>query len=152
MCYCGSEKQYADCCGRYIDGGLHAGDPLTLMKSRYSAFCTQATEYLVATCSASALQNNQADEVAEFAKAAKFIKLEIVDTNLNTYPGEVEFKAFYLFANTLCCIHERSTFIEQNGQWLYDSGTLMPTPEHKLSRNDACPCDSGKKYKKCCGS
>ncbi|MGD1081978.1 MAG: SEC-C metal-binding domain-containing protein [Candidatus Sulfotelmatobacter sp.] len=22
----------------------------------------------------------------------------------------------------------------------------------KVGRNDACPCDSGKKYKRCCGS
>ncbi|WP_105189953.1 YchJ family protein [Pseudoalteromonas sp. T1lg48] len=152
MCYCGSTKQYADCCGRYIDGGAQAGDPLTLMKSRYSAFCTQATEYLVATCSASALQNNQAEDVAEFASAANFIELEIVDTDLSAQPAEVEFKAFYIFANTLCCIHERSTFIQQNGQWFYDSGTLMPTSERKLSRNDPCPCGSNKKYKKCCGS
>ena len=23
--------------------------------------------------------------------------------------------------------------------------------EHKVGRNDPCPCGSGKKYKKCCG-
>lgn len=23
--------------------------------------------------------------------------------------------------------------------------------EHKIGRNDPCPCGSGKKYKKCCG-
>lgn len=25
-------------------------------------------------------------------------------------------------------------------------------PEPKVGRNDPCPCGSGKKYKKCCGS
>src|SRR5207248_1770693 len=25
-------------------------------------------------------------------------------------------------------------------------------PEHKVGRNDPCPCGSGKKYKKCCGA
>ena len=24
--------------------------------------------------------------------------------------------------------------------------------EHKVGRNDPCPCGSGKKYKKCCGA
>ena len=24
--------------------------------------------------------------------------------------------------------------------------------ENKIGRNDACPCGSGKKYKKCCGN
>lgn len=152
MCYCGSEKQYVDCCGRFIDGSELPGDALTLMKSRYSAFCTQAIGYLVATCSVTALKNNQAEDVAEFAEAAKFTRLEIVDTDLSAYPAEVEFKAYYLFANSLCCIHERSTFIQQDGHWLYDAGTLMPAPERKLSRNDACPCGSEKKFKKCCGS
>lgn len=28
----------------------------------------------------------------------------------------------------------------------------MITPLHKIGRNDPCPCGSGKKYKKCCGS
>ena len=33
-------------------------------------------------------------------------------------------------------------------------GTLAPkqaTSQHKVGRNDLCPCGSGKKYKKCCG-
>lgn len=30
------------------------------------------------------------------------------------------------------------------------SGMLQPSPS-KVGRNDACPCGSGKKYKKCCG-
>jgi len=28
----------------------------------------------------------------------------------------------------------------------------MPTRRAKVGRNDHCPCGSGKKYKKCCGS
>ena len=27
-----------------------------------------------------------------------------------------------------------------------------PRTEEKVGRNDACPCGSGKKYKKCCGA
>ena len=27
-----------------------------------------------------------------------------------------------------------------------------PATPHKVGRNDACPCGSGKKYKKCCGA
>ncbi|MDR3144394.1 MAG: SEC-C domain-containing protein [Puniceicoccales bacterium] len=30
--------------------------------------------------------------------------------------------------------------------------TLVNTPAQKISRNDMCPCGSGKKYKKCCGA
>jgi SWIM/SEC-C metal-binding protein len=28
----------------------------------------------------------------------------------------------------------------------------IPAQSEKISRNDPCPCGSGKKYKKCCGS
>lgn len=28
----------------------------------------------------------------------------------------------------------------------------MPLHVEKIGRNDSCPCGSGKKYKKCCGS
>jgi hypothetical protein len=30
--------------------------------------------------------------------------------------------------------------------------TVVPAPTPKVGRNDACPCGSGKKFKKCCGA
>ena len=35
-------------------------------------------------------------------------------------------------------------------QWTED--TVIEKPKQKVGRNDPCPCGSGKKYKKCCGS
>jgi uncharacterized protein YecA (UPF0149 family) len=39
---------------------------------------------------------------------------------------------------------------------LDDDGDFYPQtyvrPEPKVGRNDSCPCESGKKFKKCCGS
>ncbi|MEI6705284.1 MAG: SEC-C metal-binding domain-containing protein, partial [Deltaproteobacteria bacterium] len=35
------------------------------------------------------------------------------------------------------------------------SSQLLPPPEppaHRVGRNEPCPCGSGKKFKKCCGS
>ena len=45
-------------------------------------------------------------------------------------------------------------------QLSYSGGTEEPNPhpksprkvEHRIGRNDPCPCGSGKKYKKCHGS
>ena len=34
----------------------------------------------------------------------------------------------------------------------YDQGVRLAVPAPKIGRNDACPCGSGKKFKKCCGS
>ena len=41
-----------------------------------------------------------------------------------------------------------------NNEKIYDSrtGGLVPDPDLiNVGRNDKCPCESGKKYKKCCG-
>ena len=47
-CPCGSGRPLADCCGCH-----HAGEPAptpeALMRSRYSAFALQLTDYLLAT-------------------------------------------------------------------------------------------------------
>ena len=145
MCFCGSSLPFDECCSRYIQGKEDAPSALALMKSRYSAFCTQAIDYLCTTCSANALLNNSPEDVAQFAAAAKFIKLEIVNSQLTSIPAFVEFKAHYLYKNTLCCIHERSAFVKEQGKWRYDEGELYPEPEVKLNRNDHCPCGSGKK-------
>lgn len=41
----------------------------------------------------------------------------------------------------------RSSAIDShNNDWQYINARTTP----KIGRNDACPCDSGKKYKKCC--
>jgi len=44
-------------------------------------------------------------------------------------------------------------FVVGNGN-IYDSrtgGIAQASSDAKVNRNDKCPCDSGKKYKKCCG-
>ena len=33
-----------------------------------------------------------------------------------------------------------------------NTGTSEPATHVKVGRNDPCPCGSGKKYKKCCGT
>ena len=32
-----------------------------------------------------------------------------------------------------------------------NNGDSAKQEQHKIGRNDLCPCGSGKKYKKCCG-
>lgn len=44
-------------------------------------------------------------------------------------------------------------FSKEKRKEIHDSwaATKTVTNEHKIGRNDPCPCGSGKKYKKCCG-
>ncbi|WP_320533905.1 SEC-C metal-binding domain-containing protein [Robbsia andropogonis] len=46
------------------------------------------------------------------------------------------------------CFAHRDTFMKTAGEHI-----LVPVKnEPKMGRNDPCPCGSGRKYKKCCGS
>lgn len=36
--------------------------------------------------------------------------------------------------------------------WYRKEPVFIPAKARKVKRNDPCPCGSGKKYKKCCGS
>lgn len=62
--------------------------------------------------------------------------------------GLVEFKAWYRENGQLNLMHERSQFVRQQGRWLYTQGEFRPAA---IGRNAACPCQSGKKFKQCCG-
>ena len=53
---------------------------------------------------------------------------------------------------------ESSIFKKKNGRWFYVDGKpggsgqeTIRREEPKVGRNDPCPCDSGKKFKKCHG-
>ncbi|MCJ7766144.1 MAG: SEC-C domain-containing protein [Thiovulaceae bacterium] len=144
MCPCGSNKRYHLCC-EPLHAGLHkAQDPEQLMRSRYSAFVMGEAEYLLKT----SMNRHHAPDELEQLKAqmglVEWLKLEVV----NGYADIVEFKAYFRDKSGLSLLHEKSKFIFEDGAWLYEEGTLFNT---KIERNAACPCGSGKKYKKCCG-
>ncbi|MEP9276295.1 YchJ family metal-binding protein [Enterobacter hormaechei] len=61
--------------------------------------------------------------------------------------GYVSFVARFSEQNKPSTIIERSRFLKDSGQWYYIDGTRP-----QFGRNDPCPCGSGKKFKKCCGS
>ncbi|QFR50223.1 zinc chelation protein SecC [Sulfurimonas lithotrophica] len=111
--------------------------PLELMKSRYDAFVRRDGEYLARTTTKKISSDMSGYENIEW------LKLDILDAK----DDEVEFKAYYKDNDVLGVLHERSKFVKVDGEWLYDSGELFNT---KIQRNEACPCGSGRKYKKCC--
>lgn len=49
-------------------------------------------------------------------------------------------------------LQEHARAVEKKRQrQLSSSGRPIPIRSEKVSRNDPCPCDSGKKFQKCCG-
>lgn len=148
LCPCGSGASYSSCCEPYHLGKKKAGTAEQLMRSRYSAFSTKNLEYLTDTW------------VSQTRPAAtEIISGKVIWTNLEVISAEnggkddkigfVEFKAQYMEQNTLHTLHERSFFQKENGCWLYHSGNGQ-TSRKEISRSMACPCGSGKKFKRCC--
>lgn len=109
-----------------------------LMRSRYDAFKREDWVYLAQT------SVHQTIEELSYSTPIQWLKLDVLDA----YKNIVEFKAYYKENGKINVLHEKSSFIEDNGVWKYLDGELFNT---KIERNEACPCGSGKKFKKCCG-
>ena len=149
-CLCGSNRPSDECCAPYLRGEMLAPTAESLMRSRYVGYCVRDTQYLLNTW-----HPNTRPPQLEFSADddTKWVGLTIVDQRLgleNDSHGEVAFEARYLNQAKVSILAERSRFERVNGAWLYVDGDLSPIQSFKVSRNDLCPCKSGKKFKKCC--
>ncbi|MEO8236332.1 MAG: YchJ family metal-binding protein [Flavobacterium sp.] len=119
LCYCNTNKLFSECCEPYILGFQKAPTAEILMRSRYSAYCVQNIDYLLATTHISTRKFYNKNETLIFASQNQWVKLEII----NTSEIIVEFKAFYLDINLKSKIHhEKSTFKKERGSWFYVDG------------------------------
>lgn len=143
LCYCGSSKEFKECCELFLKGSLKPQTPQQLMRSRYSAFATGMGSYIVNTTAKENRYEEDCELIEEFAASVIWLKLEIVSAKDNF----VEFKAYYRDLDGIKLQHEKSIFTQEDGMWFYKSGELFNS---KIERNEPCPCSSGKKYKKCC--
>ena len=105
------------------------------MRSRYSAFATQNTTYLLATWHAS-----QRPATLDFEAHTKWLGLQ-VKTFCNTGPNtaEVEFIARWRNASGQASrLHERSRFVRENDRWFYVDGMQFECKnknDHEIYRN-----------------
>jgi SEC-C motif-containing protein len=172
QCPCGTGKTYEACCEPFIKGAQKAPTAETLMRSRYTAYTLKDVAYLEKTLAPEARGDFDRDATREWAGQATWKGLEIVSKEKgeeSDSKGTVEFVAKYEVAGKTLDHHEVSKFRKDtNGRWLFvdgDSHTHEDGAGHhhavqetfvreapKVGRNDACPCGSGKKYKKCCGA
>ncbi|TMO66302.1 preprotein translocase subunit SecA [Pseudoalteromonas aurantia] len=121
------------------------------MRSRYSAYCVKDAEYILNTYASSQRSMHTTADILQFANDVNFIKLDIIDAHSDNEDNYVEFKAHYLVDDKHYQLHERSRFVLEDKKWKYLGGDLFESPVVKIGRNDPCPCNSGKKFKKCHG-
>ena len=117
--------RFAQCCGRYIDGGEAAPRALELMRSRYSAYVVGATDYLRATW---APHTCPADLDVDLAApdAPRWLGLQIkafAETEADR--ATVEFVARYKVGGRALRLHELSRFVRgDDGRWRYVDGDV----------------------------
>ncbi|MBY6185818.1 YchJ family protein [Marinobacter hydrocarbonoclasticus] len=151
LCPCGSTLEYPSCCQPFHDGLTRPDTPEQLMRSRYCAYVLAKAPYLIATHHPDFRGDLSEGDLVESCKQTQWQRLEIVDAPPHQGDkGVVEFKAWFRDGEALRALHERSRFVREAGQWLYCDGEFSPEP--KAGRNAACPCGSGKKFKRCCGA
>ncbi|MAZ88456.1 MAG: hypothetical protein CL693_12510 [Cellvibrionaceae bacterium] len=148
-CPCGLAHSFGDCCQPIIEGRINASSAEALMRSRYSAHVVADVDYLINSWKLDDPSKLSRQDIAHWAQSSQWLGLHILDTTAggnHETEGWVEFCAIYIAENTSKeQLHrERSRFVKDAGRWSYVEGNPIET-----SRNESCPCGSGKKYKRC---
>ncbi len=141
-CICGNELPFEKCCGRFISGNELPLSAVELMRSRYSAYVLKDGKYLYETCSKALQDPNDIQAINDHT--LEWLGLKILETS----DYEVTFMAYYREESKIAVMKEHSFFIQEDGRLKYDRGEMLNA---EISRNELCPCGSGKKYKRCCG-
>ena len=111
-CPCGS-RSYDACCGRLHRGEEQAATPEELMRSRYSAYALDETDYVWRTWH----PRTRPPQVTP-DPATQWTRLEVIDAT----DDEVEFKASFEGSRGAGVLHERSRFVRRAGRWFYLDG------------------------------
>jgi SEC-C motif-containing protein len=121
-CPCGSNNNYAGCCGRYLDDNEAAPDAEALMRSRYVAYTLNREEYLLATWHVAVrpARLGLADEapIQWIGLAVKRHEQQDADHAV------VEFIARYRINGRAHRLHEVSRFVREAGRWFYAGGDV----------------------------
>lgn len=127
-CPCDSGLPYKTCC-MPLHRGSPAPDPLSLMRSRYSAYKLCFIKYIIETTHPEnpfaklpiAMQKKRAEE---FSRSSTFKGLKIVSHDNSEKEGHVHFQATIFQGDRDCSFSENSLFKKIKGRWLYHSGEV----------------------------
>ena len=159
QCPCGSGNELESCCGPYIEGQKPAPTAEALMRSRYTGHVLGKYEYLNETVHPDMRDESDHEDMRKWSEAVEWLGLDVLataDGGEADDKGTVSFIARYAVQGMPQQLHEDAFFSRENGTWYYVDGNVHTAEPFrreapKVGRNDACPCGSGKKYKKCCG-
>lgn len=146
-CPCCSGTEYDQCCKLF-----HEGNPpknaLQLMRSRYSAYALNLSEYLMATTHPKSphFQKNKSlwkRSLSEFSKNSQFHHLTILDFREEGSLATVTFTAYISQQSCDITFTERSYFEKIHDRWLYREGASTKGHSPSLAipgpLKDSCP-------------
>ena len=159
ICPCGSDLEYSICCEPVIRGEKNAETAEQLIKARYSAYVKAETDFLFESIHPEKREGHDDVETRKWAEKSVWHGLEIIQCEgggKDDERGEIEFVANYSQSGKRAKHHEHATFVKSDGKWYFEDGVGVAPAQVvregvKIGRNEPCPCNSGKKYKKCCG-
>lgn len=116
-----STPAYAACCGRFHAVAMYGLAPSaeTLMRSRYSAFVLDLTDYLLATWHV----NTRPAALESNPVGLKWLGLQVKATRSpDADHASVEFVARSKLGGRAQRLHEISQFVRSDGRWFYVDG------------------------------
>lgn len=148
-CPCGTGVPYQQCC-QPLHKGAAALSPERLMRSRYSAYALGLIDYLVSSTLPAQQPLLDRQAIEQWSHASIWLGLTVEDTPAvepHAQRAQVTFTAHWADPDGQRCSHrECSDFVKRHEHWFF----IDPNHPVKASRNDPCPCDSGRKFKQCC--
>lgn len=129
-CPCGSGDTYGDCCGPLLAGTKRAPTAEALMRSRFTANVVQDADHLLRTWHPRTSPSYR-DLESSFEDGFVWRRLLITATEAGgpfDSEGVVEFTAIARTPQGRRELRERSTFVREDGAWLYVSGELTNAP------------------------
>ena len=127
-CPCSADRDYADCCGRYLSGGQLPPTAEALMRSRYTAFARQNANWLYASLLPAKREKNELKSLQKSFRGITWTQLEVLATDkggAQDSEGTVEFRAHCTANGETATIHERSSFVKQGDRWYYVDGEML---------------------------
>lgn len=121
-CPCGSAREFAACCGKYLDQGAVPETAEQLMRSRYTAYALERADYLTETWHRSTRPPS-----LEIDPRLQWLGLKILQTTqggAGDTEGWVEFLARVKLGGRAERMQECSRFVRENGRWYYIDGRV----------------------------
>lgn len=133
VCPCGSECAYLDCCGPFLQGSALPGSAEKLMRSRYVAYVTQQSDYILNTW-----HNDTRPEQISLDRDMRWLGLKIKSVKKGQFgddEGIVEFVARYKLVGRGFRLHEVSRFVFEQGRWFYVGAVNPQGNDQTIKKN-----------------